>query len=131
MGINNEISATLTSSAARKDERRLQAMIHARVVKTNSSEEFETVCAKFRQIVKEIAKVIGDPEFRGEYSKICEISNPYVGERGDIERALEGLDFEMKIRKLLALDQECKYQGYKLGYSGNQWFKECWRKNKR
>jgi hypothetical protein len=132
MDTHKEITATLATSSARKDERKLQAMIHARVVKTSSTAEFDAVCKEFKRLVKEIkllAALVGQDysNFRGGYLEIAMMQNPF-----DTTKHPDQLDqwiaFESLIRRLLAIDQECKYQGYKLGYSGNEWFKKCWKK---
>lgn len=129
MDTHKEITATLATSSARKDERKLQAMIHARVVKTSSTAEFDKACKEFRKLVEEIKELVSYTkedysDFKGEYAKIASMQNPFnINEQLDF-----WLSFETTMRRLLAMDQECKYQGYKLGYSGNEWFKKCWKK---
>ena len=127
----NARSAVVVTGSVMRDDRRLKAMLHAKSVKTADKTKFLEVCASFMELAEQIASEINDSSFRGEYSKLCTIQNPYT-QFIDCEKGVANvIEFEMKIRKLLALDQECKYQGSKLGYTGDEWFLECWRNKKK
>ena len=127
-------TAVVVSGNVMKDERKLKAMLHAKAVKTTDRTKFDEACKKFRKLVEEIkllAALVGQDysNFRGGYLEMATVQNPF-----DVVAHPDQLNqwfaFESLIRCLLAMDQECKYQGSKLGYVGDEWFKECWRKKR-
>lgn len=127
-------TAVVVSGSVMKDERKLKAMLHAKAVKTTDRTKFEAACKEFRKLVEEIkllAALVGQDysNFRGGYLEIAMMQNPF-----DTAKHPDQLDqwiaFESLIRRLLAIDQECKYQGSKLGYAGDEWFEDCWRTKK-
>lgn len=124
--IKRAAKATVISEQSVSEDRHLRAMIHAKNVKTTDRKKFDEACKKFREIVADIKKEIIDESFDGAYEKIYSIKNPYEQFYDSENGAKFAFAFEMKLRRLLAIDQECRYQGSKLGYVGSEWFKKCW-----
>lgn len=83
------------------------------------TEAFNNACAMFRSVCENIGILIGVTDFRGGF--------------GDMEtfrdspqfHTLEGLQLAME---WCASNEQCKYEGAKIGLGQPDWWNRCWQK---
>lgn len=83
---------------------------------------FEAACAQFRTLCAQIGEFIGDPDFKGGFDEYTEFATSEAYKANPVQGNALAIQWS-------ALNELCKYEGAKEGYSQPEWWYRCWEAN--